>query len=276
MSNARNPRSRPRVAAVTLTGAFFSLAAMSLAASAAMAGQPVSLRPDPSSSGAITLGDLFDDAGGAAKIIVGSSAPAGLSAVLDAGEVQRIAHIHGLDWDNSRGVRRIIVLSAASAPVADTPAQPRRMVEVLTYAHSLNAGDVVQPQDLTFAKVASFAVPSDAPGDAARIIGKAAKRPLRSGAAVSAQDVAPAQVIKRDDVVEIAYRADGINLVLQGRAMASASVGEPVSVMNTASKRVFQAIAVGPDQAVVGPEAERVRASLNDSTQFASSQFALR
>ncbi len=169
-------------------------------------------------------------------------------------------------------MRRIIVLSAATAaPAADTPAQPRRMVEALTYARSLNAGEMVQPQDLTFAKVAVFAVPADAPADAARIIGKVARRPLRAGVAVSAQDVAASQLIKRDDMVEIAYRDDGINLVLQGRAMTSASAGEPVTVMNTASKKVFQAIAVGPDQAIVGPEAERVRANSQiDLTQFAS------
>ena len=264
-------RSRPRVAALVLALALLPGVATILAAPAALAGQPVSLRSDLSSAGAITLGDLFDDAGSAAKIVVGNGAPVGLSAVLDAGEVQRIAHIHGLDWDNPRGVRRIIVLSAAAPqPAADTSGRPRRMVEALTYARSLNAGEIVQPQDLTFAKVAVFAVPADAPGDAARIIGKVARRPLRSGVAVSSQDVAASQVIKRDDVVEIAYRDEGINLVLQGRAMTSASAGEPVTVMNTASKRVFQAIATGPDQAVVGPEAERFRApSLTDSTQFA-------
>ena len=267
MSNPRSRRLPPRLM-LALT------AVMSLTASAALAGQPVSLRTDLSSAGAITLGDLFDDAGSAGKTIVGNAAPVGLSAVLDAGEVQRIAHMHGLDWDNPRGVLRIIVLSAApgaESAAPSGPAQPRRMVEALTYARSLNAGEMVEAPDLTFAKVAVFAVPGDAPGDAARIIGKVARRPLRAGSAVSGQDVVAAQVIKRDDVIEIAYHDDGINLVLQGRAMTSAGAGEPVTVMNTVSKKVFQAVAVGPDQAVVGPEAERVRAaSLIDPTQFAS------
>src|ERR1700722_9320584 len=164
MKPAHARRSRSGFASTALVVA----PAISLAASAAMAGQPVTLRQDLSSAGAITLGDLFDGAGAAGKTVVGNGAPVGLDAVLDAGEVQRIAHIHGLDWDNPRGVRRIIVLSAATAaPAADTPAQPRRMVEALTYARSLNAGEMVQPQDLTFAKVAVFAVPADAPGEAA-------------------------------------------------------------------------------------------------------------
>jgi flagella basal body P-ring formation protein FlgA len=266
MSDARHFRSPPGLSRVALA---MGLTASLLVAPAAMAGQPVSLRGELSSAGVITLGDLFDSAGTASKIFVGNGAPVGLSAVLDAGEVQRIAHAHGLDWDNPKGVRRIIVLSAA-APAASPAAQASHMVETLTYARSLNAGEMVQAEDLTYAKAPAVAVPADAPGDAARVIGKVAKRPLRSGAAVSAQDITASQVIKRDDVVEIAYSNDGVNLVLQGRAMTSASAGEPVSVMNTASKKVFQAIAVGPDQAVVGPEAERVRAAgIIDSTQFA-------
>jgi flagella basal body P-ring formation protein FlgA len=265
MTRARKTLSSWRVAALVL--------ASSLIASTCLAGQPVSLRATLSSTGAITLGDLFEGAGAAAKVVVGNAAPPGLSAVLDAGEVQRIAHVHGLDWDNARGVRRIIVLSAAPAatPLAEQ-SQPRQTVEALTYARGLNAGETVQPKDVTFTKVAAFTVPTDAPNDAARIIGKVARRPLHLGAAVSAQDVAPSQVIKFNDAVEIVYRDEGINLVLQGRAMSAAAMGEPVSVMNPSSKKIFQAIAVGPDQAVVGPEAERIRAA----GQIDSSQFALR
>jgi len=269
MKSPRTTRAQSRQASLALILA----TAVSLVVSSAMAGQPVTLRQDISSAGTITLGDLFDGAGAAGKTFIGNGAPVGLSAVLDAGEVQRIAHVHGLDWDNPKGMRRIIVLSAAAtaARAQDTPAQPRHMVEALTYARSLNAGEMVQAQDLTYAKVAAFAVPADAPGDAARVIGKVARRPLRAGGAVSGQDVTTSQVIKRDDMVEIAYHDDGINLVLQGRAMTSAGAGEPVTVMNTASKKVFQAIAVGPDQAVVGPEAERVRANTQiDLTQFAA------
>ena len=242
----------------------------------AAAGQAVTLKTELSADGPITLGDLFDGAGAVGKTVVGNNAPVGLSAVLDAGEVQRIAHIHGLDWANERGVRRIIVIStAAAAPTetsaAATPAPVRKMVEALIYARSLNTGEMVVAQDLTFGKVASFQVPPDSPDDAARVIGKVARRPLRAGAAVSSQDVVAAQVIKRDDVVEIAYRDGGVNLVLQGRAMTAAAAGEPVTVMNPTSKKVFQAFAVGPDQAVVGPEAERMRqAVLIDPTQFAS------
>ena len=60
---------------------------------------------------------------------------------------------------------------------------------------------------------------------------------------------------------------------LQGKAMSAAAVGDPLSVLNTNSKKVIQAIAVGPDQAVVGPEAEQFRAaSLPYANQFADTR----
>jgi len=235
-------------------------------AAPALAGQPVVLRGQVAASGPITLGDLFDSSGAAASVIIGSGAPAGLSAVLDAGAVQRIAREHGLDWDNPQNLQRIVVPSVGG-PVAG--AGP--MVEVLTYSHSIAAGEIVQPTDIAYGKVPSFAVPADAPRDADGVIGKTARRPLRSGAAVADRDLSNSILIKRDDLVEVGYHSDGVSLTLQGKAMADAAQGEPVSIMNMASKKVIQAVVTGPDEAVVGPEADAIRAAATGQTQ---SQFA--
>jgi len=242
-------------------------------ATTAAAGTPVSLRPDPASGPSITLGDLFDGAGAAARIVVGNGAPAGLNAVLDAGAVQQIAHINGLDWANPKGIRRIIVHGGAVAVSTVPAAEAAKMVEVLTYARSLAAGEVVQPADVAYAKVPVFQAPQDPPRDAADIIGKAARRPLRSGTAVASLDVTAAQVIKRDDMIDVAFHAEGMTLTLQGKALGGAAMGETLNVMNLTSKKVIQAVAVGPDQAVVGPEAEQIKsAGLPAGVQYAANR----
>jgi flagella basal body P-ring formation protein FlgA len=224
------------------------------AAPAAWAGQAVTLKAEVSSGASVTLGDLFDGAGSQAATVIGNGAPPGESAVLDAASVRQIASAHGLDWDNPDAISRIIVpRGQASTPNA-------RMTEALAWAHSISAGDLIQPEDLTFSKIASFAIPPDAPRDADQIIGKVARRPLRAGTAVAARDVSSPQVIKANDAVQVAYSADGVTLVLQGKAMGSAAVGDAVEIMNPVSKKVIQAIASGADEAVVGPEAERLRA----------------
>jgi flagella basal body P-ring formation protein FlgA len=255
--------SRSRAASPVLA-AILALTTL-MTAPAAWADQPVRLRGDPSAHGPITLGDLFDNAGAAGAVVIGTPAPAGQSAVLDAAAVQRLARQHGLDWDNAGGLQRIMVLSVGGAG-----GEHGRMVEALTYTHSMMAGDVIQPADLGYSTVPAFSVAASAPRDAQDVIGKMAARPLRAGTPVSTRDVASPLVIKRDDLVQVAYDSDGVSLTMQGKAIASAAVGDPVSVLNVNSKKIIQAIASGPGQAVVGPEAQRVRAASATSLQFAS------
>jgi flagella basal body P-ring formation protein FlgA len=101
------------------------------------------------------------------------------------------------------------------------------------------------------------------------VVGLAARRPLRAGAAVSARDVAAPQVIKSGDLVTVTYEDSGISLSLQAKALASAAVGETVSVLNTQSKKTLQAVATAPGQAAVGPAAQMLKAAVR-------SQYALR
>jgi len=257
------------------------LAALALAAAAspALAGQPVQLRPDVAlHDGRVTLGDLFDGAGAASGVLAATSP--GQAVVLDATRVQMLAAANGLEWANPNGVRRIIarvgVVPAAAAPVAGPAAasagsgRPGRSAPVLAWARDLNPGDVVQPDDMVWS-TALAGPPLDAPRDSDAVIGQAARRPLRAGMAVSTRDVARAQVIKRDDVVQVAYQAEGIRLVLQGKALSNAAAGDPVTVLNTVSKKPIQALATGPGQAVAGPGAERLRASLAANPQFFAS-----
>lgn len=238
-------------------------AAAALIASPALAGQVVTLKAEPvDTDGMITLADLFEGAGAAGKVPV--AARPGASTVLDAAAVQGMARRAGLDWANAEGFRRIVVRGEASAAA---PAAARGNVEVLTYARSLSAGEIVQPQDLVWGKAA--AAPADAPNDAEAIIGLVAKRPLRAGSSVSARDVSAPQVIKSGDLITVIYEDGGISLALQGKAMAAASLGDTLPVLNTSSKKLIQAVASGPGQAVVGPAADQLKA-------LPRTQYALR
>jgi flagella basal body P-ring formation protein FlgA len=234
-----------------------------LVASPALAGT-VSLKADiADADGRVTLGELFDGAGGAAGIVVASRV--GPSVVLDAAAVQGIARRSGLDWSNPQGLRRIVVRGGSVQAASATP--QRGNVEVLTWTRSLNAGDIIQPQDMTWTRVAGS--PPDAPRDADMVIGMTAKRPLREGAVVSQRDVVAQQVIKAGDMVQVTWSDNGISLTLQAKALGAAAVGQSFSVQNPASKKVIEAVATAPGTAVTGPEAQRLKAA-------GSSQYAVR
>lgn len=222
-------------------------------AAPALAG-PVALRDNPTDvTGQVTLGELFDNAGAAANVLV--AVRAGPTVVLDAANVQMFARRYGLDWANPQGISRIIVRGGTGGAPASGP----HNANVLTYAHNLSAGDIVQPTDVVWQKAA--AAPSDAPRDADAVIGMAARRPLREGDAVQAHDVSAPIVVKMGDSVIVTYSADGVTLTLQAKAMGAAAAGETFNVLNTASKKLIEAVATGPDTAVVGPEAQRLKAA---------------
>lgn len=244
------------------TAVLLAVAALA-AAPAAVAGTAVTLRPDTvSSDEVVTLGDLFAGAGEASAVPV--AARTGPSVILNARAVQRAAARAGLDWDNAEGFQTIVVHGGRPArrgagETTGRPAPARGNVEVLTWARSLQAGELVQPEDLVWSKAA--AAPYDAPSDAEAVIGLAARRPLREGAAVAAHDVAAAQVIKAGETVTVTFAADGVQLSLEGKAVTAAGVGELLNVQNTASKKIIQAVVIGPGQAVVGPAADRLKAA---------------
>jgi flagella basal body P-ring formation protein FlgA len=240
----------------------------------ALAGQPVNLRNDVTTSGPVTLGDLFDGAGPASSVVVAPAVKSG-SLILDVAAVQQAAARAGLTWTNEQGVRRIIVHSGAGASSSSAAAsmsatRPGAALQVLAYSRNLEAGEIIQADDLTWAKAIQST--AGAPRDADQLIGKAARRPLREGAAASTRDVIGATVIKKDDMVSVSFIEGGVTLTMQGKATTAAALGDPVGIINTATKKTIQAIAAGPDQAVVGPEAEQIRAQalLNPS------QLALR
>jgi len=93
----------------------------------------------------------------------------------------------------------------------------------------------------------------------------AATAPTETSAAPTVARAAPVRaaaaerVIARNDMVTVAYQVGGVTLSVMGRAQRNAAVGEPVVVLNTASGRMIDAVAVGPGQALAGPAAQAAR-----------------
>lgn len=231
----------------------------------------VVLRPAPvDADGQITLGDLFDGAGSAAHVVVGHRS--GGSAVLDAGQVQLVARRAGLEWNNPTGLRRIVVRQGAVSSAAPTANAPRQgaMVEALTFTRSLSANELVQPEDVAWTQVQAHLAPANGPQDAAEVIGLSARRAMRAGQVVNVRDLTAQVVIARNDMVEVLYQDNGIELTITGRAQRQAAVGEPVTILNLQSNRTIEAIAVSPGQAMAGPAAQAMRSASTRSLQFAA------
>jgi len=241
--------------------AFVFLAAMAFAGPA-LAATPVTLKADAvDADGVVTLGEIFDGAGPAGATPV--AARTGTSVMLSAQAVRAAAARAGLDWANAEGLRQIVVRGGASAG----PAAARSNVDVLTWARSIQTGEVIQAQDLVWGKAAM--APADAPNDPDAMVGMAARRALRAGAAVAGRDVSAPMVVKANEIVTLTYDNQGVSLALQAKALSGGAIGETINVQNVTSKKTVAAVVTGPGQAAVGPGADQLKLTR-------SSRYALR
>ncbi len=178
-------------------------AAALLAAGPALAG-PVTLKANPvDADGAVTLGDVFDDAGAAASVVIGRRS--GPSVVFEAGQLQAMARQAGLDWSNPSGLRRVVVRHAAAAPadggspsVATATAAPAALappVRRAAYAERIiSRNDIVEV--LYEASGVRLTISGRAEGNAAEGQ-RLAIRNLQSGRVFDAVAVAPGQAVAR-------------------------------------------------------------------------------
>ncbi len=218
--------------------------------------------------GTITVGDVFDNAGAYAGVVLGQRS--GATAVLDAAAVQATVGRAGAYWDNPRGLHRIIVSQGAdglpsadpapvAASVAATPVAAANS-QVLVFTHPMNTGDVVQAEDLQFAEVAALS--GGTVSDAQGAIGKIVRYPLRQGATVRLSDLTSPTVVHRSEQVEVTWASDGMSLSMTGIAQKDAAAGDLIQIQNPTSKKLIDAVVTGPGEALAGPAADRMRSGL--------------
>ncbi len=210
--------------------AFLALAAL-LLPSLACAQQMLTLKPAPASSDAqVTVGDVFDNAGPMAKVVIGHRV--GATTFLDAATVQSIVGANGGYWANPRGQHRIEVTAEG-------------------------AGSRIEP--VATAAVARENPIMQAPAAAAVSTVAEAASPPRLIAAAPAPRAAI--VVHRTDTIDVTWSDGGLSLTMSGVVQKDAAVGDTVAVQNPTSKKMIDALITGPGHGIAGPGADSYRAT---------------
>lgn len=115
-------------------------------------------------------------------------------------------------------------------------------------ADSLVATRVIRAQEIVAADAVTL-VAAEIPGaltDAALAIGLEARVAIYPGRPVLAENIGSAAVVERNQIVALSYRAGGLVIRTEGRALARGGAGEVIEVMNLASKTKVTG-RIGPD-----------------------------
>ncbi len=130
-------------------------------------------------------------------------------------------------------------------------------IDAIAVDRPIERGELLKASDLTMVrrpKAEAGAALTD--GDAA--VGLAARHALRPDQPLAAADLMKPEIVARNDSVTIIYQVPGITLTLRGQAKDAGAIGDTISVVNTESKRVMQAVVSGPDRVTVGPVTTQV------------------
>ena len=88
------------------------------------------------------------------------------------------------------------------------------------------------------------------------LVGKQLQRQTRAGVVLRPSDIAAPEIIGRNETVTVIYRQGSLTLTTTGKALNSASLSGPVTVLNTMTNRVLQGIATqnGTVTVLSGPQ----------------------
>jgi len=134
--------------------------------------------------------------------------------------------------------------------------------EVVTPARPIERGEVLKQSDLLIERRPRGELGGNSIGDLERVLGMAARVPLRSGQVLRAADLMKPEIVQHNATVTLIYEMPGIRLTVRGKAAEGGAEGDVIGVLNEQSKRVVQGVVVGPGRVLVRSETPQVAANL--------------
>jgi flagellar basal body P-ring formation protein FlgA len=129
----------------------------------------------------------------------------------------------------------------------------QEMLSVPVPVRRLAAGSVIQPDDLTIARVRAGLARGNVVQDPAQAVGMAVRHQTMPGQPVPLADLTHPLAVRKGARVAMQLQSPGISLAALGQAMEAGALGDQIQVMNPVSHAVVLAEITGPDQVRVMP-----------------------
>jgi flagellar basal body P-ring formation protein FlgA len=142
-------------------------------------------------------------------------------------------------------IRRLYIILAIFAALA-SPALADTNVRVVVPSRDIARGEVITNSDLTFGTVAGSALMGGTITKLDAVQGMEARRALRSGEVLSANDLRHPVVVTKGQTITMMFEAPGVELTAMGRAMSEGGVDDTVTIQNPASYRMISGVVIAP------------------------------
>ncbi|WP_375459920.1 flagellar basal body P-ring formation chaperone FlgA [uncultured Enterovirga sp.] len=125
------------------------------------------------------------------------------------------------------------------------------LVEVAVAGRALARGETVRSTDVVLERRARDLVPADAILDGTPLEGRVARRAVGVGALMRPADLIRPELVARGDVVTVTYETPGVSLTMRAKVSEGGALGDTVGITNPQSKKVLQAVVIGPGRVSV-------------------------
>lgn len=120
-----------------------------------------------------------------------------------------------------------------------------RQVALPVLARRLDRDETIGEDDIRWLEVRDRRVPANAVVDAAALVGRVGRRPLRAGVPILASDVRRPVLVARGSLVTMVLEAASLSLTARGRALEDAGDGDAVRVSNLQSGQIVVGTVTG-------------------------------
>ncbi|HZD25757.1 MAG TPA: flagellar basal body P-ring formation chaperone FlgA [Alphaproteobacteria bacterium] len=168
----------------------------------------------------------------------------GVPAPRGSGGLPRVTSLD-LDRRSSRFSARLAIPGVDQFPVVygrvETVLELPVPVRTIPRGATIGAKDV-EPREIRFS-----GAPNNVVSDDAQLVGMAARRVLRAGQPVRANELTAPIMVAKGSLVTLALHAPGIALSSTARALEDGARGDSIRLMNVRSKRTVEGTVVSPE-----------------------------
>ncbi len=138
---------------------------------------------------------------------------------------------------------RLLLLILLALPPLLLP--PRAEAEMVATNRTIRPKTILRAGDLVM-------VPGEVPGTLIAFdeaVGLEARKVLYAGRPIRFEDVGPAAIIERNQIVRLIFRKGGLTIAAEGRSLGRGGIGDSLRIMNLSSRTTVSGI-VAPNGAV--------------------------